>query len=223
MLADLSRSCRDYFKEDAFDTYLTEYAFFNVNTANESMLYNLYELRTGNKATSTPFAVKVRNQRRKKKFFSQNDLKTLLSTDLDTLYPFISALPEMNVNTMNPDLLKAVLTMGKKIYKVPLKGNPWDVILSLREGTEITEDRLAALISAKFSTSILASYLGCRTWFWNITVKRDDAVYQAVVMRVPPPPGEKDKGGRFKLVTETFTTVRTSGTKAETEMDILDE
>jgi hypothetical protein len=220
-LSDMSRTCADYFKEELFTKFFTEYSFFNVNTANESMLYLMFETRSGKKATSLPFASKVRNQRTNKKFFTNKDMSALLSTDADAVYPFICALPEMNVNLMDPDLLGAVLTMAKNIFKVQLNGAPRDAILAMREGTEITAENLAALIQPKFKNTILEQYLGCRTWFWEISVRRGPAVYRTVVMRVPAPPGEQDKGLRLRLLEATFE--KTAPGTGASETEITDE
>ncbi len=221
-LTDLERTGADFFREELLDKFFTGYAFFNVNTANESMLFRMYEIRTGVKATSTTFASAVRNKRTAKAFFTQNDLKTLLGGEADNLYPYISALPEMNVNLMDPDLLGAVLGMAKNVFKLELKGNPKDAILAMRAGTEITNDRLAALIRPKFKGTILESYLGCRTWFWGITVARSGAVYRAVAVRLPAPPGRPDKEPRFRLLEETFAKAEAAPEKME-ETETNDE
>ncbi|HEQ72066.1 MAG TPA: hypothetical protein ENN69_06215 [Spirochaetia bacterium] len=201
---DLAKEYGEFFKKDELSKYCTSYGWFNVNTSNESMLYLLFELRTGKKAEGTLFASRLRQKRTAKELFTAASVKELLGVDLEAVYPFISSEPEINVNLAPRAVLFTVLTVGKNVYKVPLKDGLVDDILAVRMGSEITAEGLTNLIRPKFRTTIMESYLGVTTWFWRLTLEKNGRRYRCVFARLPALPGEKDDTPRFRIVEETF-------------------
>jgi hypothetical protein len=204
-LNDVRKGYADFIKEEALDEYCTEFTFFNVNTAEEEMLYRLFEQRTGKKATASAFPALLRLKKENKVLVTAQNIKEVLGVDFDSVYPFISAEPELNVNLVDKAILTTLFAIAKNTYKMELNGDVAAAILNMRAQTEITPSQLPALIQPKFKNTVLEAYVGCRTWFWRLTVTKGEARYQCVVARLPASPGEKEKGPRFRLVEERFT------------------
>jgi hypothetical protein len=203
-LTDIRHAYADFIPEDALARLCSEYAFFNINTANESMLYLLFEARTGKKASATTFPNHLRLSRTNKTLITKKTIKAVLGVDYDTVYPYISAEPELNVNLADKDILTALFAVVKNTFKIELQGDGLNAILTMREQSEINDATLAAVIQPHFKNTILESYLGCKTWFWRLTVKKDSLMYQCVILRLPAPPAETEKEPRFRLVAETY-------------------
>jgi len=204
-LADVKSGYDDFIAEEDADKFCSGFTFFNVNTADEQMLYRLFERRTGKKATSTAFSAHLRKKKLDKVLVTEKNIKEVLGVDYDDVFPFISAEPDLNVNLAPREILVVLLNIVKKNYKMQLKGDPAAAIMGMRGQTEITEAALPALLQPKFKNTILEAYLGCRTWFWRLSATKEGLTYQCVLVRLPAAPGGKEKAPRFRIVEERFT------------------
>lgn len=194
----------EYFTEEALETLLSVYNYFNINTSNEGMLYKLFELRTGKKAESTPFSSSLRSMRTEKKLVTRESIGMLLGTDLESVYPFIGCEAEMNVNFVPRPVLAAVIGTAKTAFKLELKDGVIDAIISTRDNSEITDAQLAGLLGPKSRNTILESYLGCRTWFWRLSLSKKTVTYHCVICRVPDMPGKKAAPVTLRIVEESY-------------------
>jgi hypothetical protein len=201
---NISTAYAEFFSKDALRFYCSEYTFFNINTSNESMLYLLFEQRSGKKAETTTFPNQLRSMRTNKKLITEATIRDVLGPDFDTVYPFIGCKPDLNVNLVKKNILNAVINMVKNTFKVELKDGLIDAILLIREKTEIQDKQLSELIQPKFKNTILESYLGCKTWFWRLIIKKPALAYQCIIMRIPSLPGEKETSSRLRIVDETY-------------------
>jgi hypothetical protein len=203
-LSDINNSYVDFLADEALEKYCSEYTFFNINTAEENMLYKLFEARTGKKATSTTFPTHLRAIKTKPALVTGKNIKEVLGVDWSSVYPLICAESQWNVNLIDKNMLTAFLAIAKNTYKFELNGDVSVAIMNMRSQTEITEALLPAIVQPKFKGTFLEAYLGSKTWFWKITVARGNLACECIVSRLPPSPGEKEKAPRLRLVEERF-------------------
>lgn len=195
---DLPGAYGDLFAEGVLSRYFTAYSYANINVADEFALRTLYTLRTGDAAAAEIFHKKIQQLLREQRVLRPDELQAFLGPGYDALYPVMNAEPCMNVHFLDPLILTELLAYPA--LNVPHPQESALAILETRMRSELSSADLLKLVAAPGKSRIY-QYLGVVTWFWRLTVAKQDARLELVIARVPGPPGEPT---RFLIVEERY-------------------
>ena len=145
------------------------------------MLATIYERRTGDATAAKDFAARISIN----SIMKSDQLRNLLFPYYAEVFPIICIAPPLNVNFVNQDILKALLSMSEFAIENP-DARTTDII-STRLNKSIGERELYSLLRVPPENSIF-TYLGVRTWFWEIVLKSSVGKLTAIIARVPPGP-----------------------------------
>ncbi|MDR0710290.1 MAG: hypothetical protein LBF77_09510, partial [Spirochaetaceae bacterium] len=116
------------------------------------------------------------------------DLRMLFGINYSELFPFVNAEPLININHVDPDLLRELLAYPD--YGVDSSGGRLSEILARREGEGISRDGIPLILGIA-PDNLLLHYLGSVTWFWEISVTGGNKTLRTVLCGFPP---EYDSG-----------------------------
>ena len=172
----------DLITEEKFNENFTFYGYSNFNITDEVSLAFL-----GNSITQTYFGDELVNKRKsliRNKQFIQNstDFNLLCGIYYEDISPFINILPTLNVNFLSEESLRNIL--GFPGFKLPGARQKVNTIISMRDYKEITQEELVSILGIT-KKSELYYYIGCKTWFWQISIKGKHTVCNVVIARDP--------------------------------------
>lgn len=210
ILSDFSRYA-DFIKEEDIVSYFTPYNYFNINVCSELMLENLYYTRTGDKEKAAHFRNDIQIFRQKSKagsvkMIEQDSLKEFLGEEnYGLLYPVVNALPVMNIHFIPENIMVTLF----RYFKIKNPEEKAEYITALREISELSIENLRQIIGEEYYTkNRLHHYIGTITWFWEITVKKNDEKQNVIelkwfVARIPQIEGQEEKVV-YRLIKEEF-------------------
>gem|GEM_PF-1882842 len=183
--ADLQNGYPEFFSEDGIEFYLSSYSYFNINIADELALTDMYVIRTENESASESFRSKIRQSRTNKTIIYNNEIENIAGSAAGKIYPFINAVPVMNIHLIPEELLSEILSydFGDDKLKYPEKS--FNQIIQKRTNGEIGIDELESIFSVKDEKHLIFDYLGTKTWFWEITISLDDCKRTVIVAELP--------------------------------------
>lgn len=173
---------QDVISKENFDKYYTFYGFANINTSDAESLKILSDI-----LTDGMFGTELYNKIKLQKFYRQyiqneTDLQMVFGVYYNSLIPFINIQPQININFIDEDVLKAFLSYPSFNQRnISQKVN---TILELRKNGEINEMDICNILGITKSSE-LYYYLGCRTWFWQIVIAGDDISCRYIIARDP--------------------------------------
>ncbi len=175
----------DYLTEDAVLKYATVHSYMNINIADELALTELFKIRTGNDAGSESFRRRVQNERMNNAVVSNNNLKTILETHMDMLYPFINAVPVMNIHYVAEEILIRTLKydFGDKPLSYPDRA--YNTIIQSRDSREFKPENLKSVFTIDDVSHPIFDYCGTKSWFWEILISTADNKYKTVIAEIP--------------------------------------
>lgn len=176
-----------FFVTEAFENRLCGYSYANVNSSDEFALERLFTETTGDASAASSFHASVQAALGDMRQFKSADLVALFGQYRESVGAVMTIEPQINVNFVDPFVLKALLSYPA--YKIDSPTSGADAILSARRGGELSIERVAAILGLE-KTHALFTYLGDDTWFWRITVKADTRSLEAIYARPLPIPGE---------------------------------
>jgi hypothetical protein len=179
---------RDFFEEGIFKKFFSPYGWANINLIDEFAARQLAGALTGDPARGEAFRETIGLLLRERRIVSRETLPSVLGASRTELYPFVNAEPLMNINFVDPLILKELLAYGE--YGIGRPEERCVAILSRRETEGISAGDLRSILGIDRSNP-LAHYFGSVTWFWEITITREEGgpnapSLRAVVCRLPP-------------------------------------
>lgn len=181
---DLNESYSDFFKEEDINKYFTSYSYANLNVSYEDSLKKLYEIRVG-EAGANIFLTTIQNHIASFEQADDSKLNQILGSHKKDLYPLINVQPLLNVNYLDPLLLKAVLHYPYGNEKINNANEFEEILLVEREVMEVDQNRLVSLIEVEDQQERVLQYLGTKTWFWKIAVSQKNMALEAIICRLP--------------------------------------
>ncbi len=192
---DIERRYAAFFKEESFDRMLCGYSYANVNSGDEFALERLFLEATGDASAAASFHAAIRSALADRRQFSPSDLAILFGSHAGSAGAVMTVEPQINVNFVDPFVLKALLSYPAYKIEAPVAGA--DAIIGARASGELTIQRAAAILGIA-TDHPLFTYLGDDTWFWRVTVKADGRGLEAIFARPLPVPGEPLPGDTEK-------------------------
>jgi len=124
------------------------------------------------------------------------------SADPEKLFPLVNEFPRMNVNMVNPDMLRPLIMRGS--FNIERPNEKADALINrLRNGPVLQADISSILrISASHP---LMSYFGTKTAFWKIHFTMPSSLeVEAVVAAIPKKNGAIQEVEIYRLVDRSF-------------------
>ena len=171
---------KDFISKEDFDRYFTCYGFSNINISDENIIKIISDSATKSDYGNILYN-QVRTIRKTKQFIKSDiELKMFLGVNFEAIMPYVNIKPQINVNFMEEDVLRALLSYPE--FKLTNKAQRINTLLSVRETTEINEEDLTNILGISKNDE-LYYYLGCRTWFWQIDIAGKNVSCRVVLAR----------------------------------------
>jgi hypothetical protein len=175
--------CKDFFSEETYNTYFSVYSWANINIIDEFAVRQLAASLTGNESDGEMFRQKVRTLLTGKQIMqTEDEFKMFCGISYDKIYPYINTEPVMNVQFVEPLVLKSVLSYPD--YNLAGAVQKTKQLLALRESRELTEDDIVNVLGID-KTNRLYYFFGTITWFWQIEVQNGTIVCNEIICRMP--------------------------------------
>jgi len=153
---------KDFFKPANLNAMYCVHSHFNVNTADEIMLEKVLAAHTGSESLAASIHARLREFRTNRQVLAQSDWDALIGADKDTIGELVTVNPELDVNTVPPDVLYAILRDPD--FKLEHPDAKVQSILASRGSKPLTSDILRQILGVG-KNSLLLQYLGTRTYF----------------------------------------------------------
>jgi hypothetical protein len=183
-----SSAYEGFFIPANLDRYFSCYGWANINLLDEFAARTLARSLTGSDEAGEKLRGTVETLLLDRRIASPGDLRMLFGINYGELFPFVNAEPLMNINHIDPDLLRELLTYPD--YGIDSPEARLSDILARREGEGIARDGIPLILGAAPDNPLL-HYLGSVTWFWEIPVAEKSKTLRTVLCALPP---EYDSG-----------------------------
>jgi hypothetical protein len=196
----------DFFEESLLKKYFSTHGWANINLIDEFAARQLGTALAGDPVKGEALREKIKRLRMERRIVDQEDLPFFLGLSLEELLPFVNAEPLMNVNFVDPLILKELLAYDE--YGIRRPEERCAEILSRREIAGISAEDLRSILGIDRS-SPLVHYLGSITWFWEITITAENGnpeapSLRAVVCRLPPGAFPAETKPEYKIIEWRF-------------------
>jgi hypothetical protein len=179
----------DFFEEELLEKYFSPYGWANINLIDEFAARQLGTALIGDPIQGEALRGKIQILLMERRIMDRENLRAFLGASYRELYPFVNAEPLMNANFAEPLILGEILAYPA--YGIPHPENARAEILRRREKESVTTEDLRTILGVAGANPIF-QYLGCVTWFWEITIRTDTAAQtgeghslRAVLCRLP--------------------------------------
>ncbi|WP_319562725.1 hypothetical protein [Marispirochaeta sp.] len=203
------------FKEEFLERYATSWGYWNINTADEFSLTKVFAEITGNEAAAEEFHQKLRERRRTVTLVRPEELEEFIGVHwFDRVFPCINAFPSINIHFAPDWVLKQILSYPA--FRVTAPEAVAGELTSLRDSRAILQEELPDMIPVQEKDedgnivlpkeqNRLFAYMGTITWFWRISVKKDQTLLTRVIARVPDKRGPEGELHReYRSVSEVL-------------------
>lgn len=170
-----------FFSRQALDSAVSVYGWANVNTADEFALRALYRAAVG-PAGADAFHAKVQDLLKQRRTLKREELDLFLGADRDALFPLINAEPSMNVNYVDPFVLRQLFLLPD--FELAGAAEKAEQVLAAREAGGLDPDKFAAILDCPADHPLL-QYFGCVTWFRLLRAERGGRAVELVAARYP--------------------------------------
>ncbi|WP_321991306.1 hypothetical protein [Marispirochaeta aestuarii] len=183
------------FKEEFLANYATSREYWNINTADEFSLKKVFAEISGNEAAAEVFHHKLRERRRTVTLVRPEELEEFIGVHwFDRVFPCINAFPSINIHFAPDWVLKQIISYPA--FRVTAPEAVARELSSLRNSRAILQEELPDMIPVQEKDeegnivlpkeqNRLFAYMGTITWFWRISVKKDQTLLTRVIARVP--------------------------------------
>jgi len=196
----------DYFDPDFLKKYATCYGYWNVNVADEFSLEKIFDLRTAVAGGGDRFRNSLHEEIQSGAMLDAEALKekiTRAGGRFGDVWPIITTEAAINVNYAPEFVLETLLAYED--FGVVDPGRTMAAIRSMRDnGDGISPEEIEEIIRLKDpdpedveagreQDRRIFEYLGCTTWFWEVSVENPEGGgLRGVVAIIPPatPDGE---------------------------------
>jgi hypothetical protein len=165
------------------ERYFSCYGWANINLIDEFSARSLARSLTGSNDTAERLRGTVETLLLSRRAASPGDLRALFGINYGELFPFINAEPLMNINHIDPDLLRELLAYPD--YGIGSPDARLSDILARREAEGIARADIPLILGVAPGNPLL-HYLGSVTWFWEISVGNGRKTLRTVVCGLPP-------------------------------------
>jgi hypothetical protein len=172
-----------FFEDKDLDAYFSTYGWANINLIDEFAARSLVtDITDSEQDGETVKGYIARYLLETGTIAQPKDLNMILGAQYHDVFPFINAEPAINVNFVDPLLLREIAAYPA--YGVKNPGSRCDNLLTRRESGGITSEDVLSIFGID-RTNRLSSYFGSITWFYGIRLESPQDTYVSVICRVP--------------------------------------
>lgn len=173
----------EFFTQEVFKQYFAGYGWANINLVDEFSVRTLSYSITNSESIAENARQTVRTLLSSGQFIDRAGLRNALGMDYYTLFPYINAEPLMNVNFVDPFILKEIISYPEYNIENPLAKAT--TLLNMRETGGVTQSDITNILGID-KNCFLYYYFGAITWFWEITIEKAPYTCMAIICRYPP-------------------------------------
>jgi hypothetical protein len=188
----------EFFIPANLDRYFSCYGWANINLIDEFAAGVLARYLTGSDQAAEGLRNTIETLLLNRRTASPGDLRMILGIDFNEFFPFINAEPLMNINHIDPDLLRELLAYPD--YGVASPEARLSEVLARREGGGIARENIPLILGVP-PENLLTHYLGSITWFWEITVIGPRKALRTVLCGFPP---ETDHSIEYQIIEQRY-------------------
>lgn len=190
---------RDFFTEEALERYVSGWGWASISLTDEFALRKLAATLTGSEQTAESVRGIAQRLLISRRNAGPEDLPGLFGSGYDQLFPFINAEPLMNVNHLDPFILGELAAYPG--YGVSMPEQRVQELLARRERGGLDRGELRRVLGID-AAHPLNQYLGCVTWFWEITIADQRRRSRTILCRLPPDPAALSilRDARFTII-----------------------
>jgi hypothetical protein len=128
--------------------------------------------------------------------------KSFAAAAPDKLFPVVNSFPRMNINMINPDILRPLIMRSS--FKIEKPDEKADALISrLRNGPVLYAD-ISSILKIPVSHPLMG-YLGTKTAFWKLHfVMRPSLTVEAIVAAIPLKNGAIQEIEAYRLIDRSF-------------------
>jgi len=134
-------------------------------------------------------------------FAFRNISRSFLITNPDRLFPLVNDFPRLNVNMVNPDILRPFVMRSS--FRIERQREKADTLIRrLREGS-LTHAQIASIMSVTVNHPLMG-YLGTKTAFWKLSFTMEPLEVEAIAAAIPQKDGSVQDIESYKLIERSF-------------------
>lgn len=161
----------------------------NPNTVDERAFGNVMGQVAGSEESGTAWREKLRGLRlQNKRLATIGDAKAWFGSDWERVEAFVSVVPDWNVNTIDPLLLKAIL--DSSIFGLKESERIFSQIISARSMRYLADGDLQGILKVPKDHRIW-SYLGCASTYWKLKITDEAGDSLSIAFRLNQSMGRK--------------------------------
>jgi hypothetical protein len=157
----------EFFSPPVYEKYFSGYGWGNINLIDEFAARSLALALTGSPSEAEAFREKIQTLLINQQLVSGDDLRLVLGESYDTLFPYINAEPLLNVNDLDPLLLRELIAYPD--YEIRNPEGKYREILERRSAGPLDAGELHQILGID-AANPLYYYLGAITWFWEVII-----------------------------------------------------
>jgi hypothetical protein len=190
-----------FFDDDLFEKYFSCYGWANINLIDEFAARTLAFSLTGSEHTAEMIRQKIETLLIDRTLAGRESLASILGIHYGDLFPLVNTEPLMNVNFIDPLLLKELIAYPD--YRIDSPEIRWRELINLRTAGIPDGERLRNILGVD-SNNPLLQYLGCNTWFWEVVISGGTLSCRAVICRLPPEAADRNRPGEYIIIEERY-------------------
>lgn len=182
---------QDLIPNDLLETLFSAYGVANIDVSYTDSIRTLALKRTGDEAFTETLYESIKTKLQALSLWTEDELETALIPYFDELRPLVNLSAMYNVNYLPAEVLQSILYYHYGNEDIPELEQAFGQLITLRERQEVSDELLEDLLNLDSITTEhpltarVKSYLGTRTWFWELIIYSNGASLRAVLFRSP--------------------------------------
>jgi hypothetical protein len=190
-----------FFTGETANRYFSGYGWANINLTDEFAARKLALSLTGSARSAESIRGILQTLLINQEPADRKSLKAVLGSHYDEVFPFINAEPLININFVDPILLRELIAYPD--YGVRSPDARCGEILRARSGGISDTGEIAELLGID-PANPLTGYLGCVTWFWKIGIAGEKGGLETILCRLPPDPKNPLDDPEYAIVEQRY-------------------
>ena len=135
-------------------------------------------------------------------FAFRSIVRSFAITAPDKLFPLVNDFPRMNVNMVNPDMLRPLIMRSS--FKIEKPGEKADALINKLRGGPVLHADISSTLRIPVSHPLMG-YFGTKTAFWKIHfAMRPSLEVEAIVAAIPKKDGAVQEIETYRLIDRRF-------------------
>jgi len=120
----------------------------------------------------------------------------------DKLFPLVNEFPRMNVNMVNPDILRPLIMRSS--FRIEKPNEKADALINRLKGGPVLHADISSILRIPINHPIMG-YFGTKTAFWKLNFTMPSAIeVEAIVAAIPKKNGAVQEIEEYRLIDRSF-------------------